>query len=194
VSRTSLHHRFAGVALTLTALLGACGGEDSAGPGGGTGGDLGEGTGAAIPAELVGQWSYGSISPTNFWNEHTGQYAGNAYGVGAWFTFRSRGAYEQFIYQYTQNYGCQTQVWTRIRGNMEVQDDVLTFNPTSGEYKVADNCVASHNYRRDMTGQEISDKQGEEWQWYFAVNPLDNKTYLMMGWVGSEAFYFKPAE
>lgn len=181
--------RMAATLVLATALI-ACSGSDSTGPGAG---NPGGGSGGNVPTELVGEWSYGAISPTNFWNDHTGQYSGNAYGVGAWFTFHAGGTYEQFIYQYTQNYNCQLQVWTWIRGNMDVQDSVISYFPTSGEYKVADNCVASHNYRRDMTSQEINSKQGEQWQWEFALNPNDGKTYLMMGWLGSgQSYHFKP--
>lgn len=187
---------FACVTLTLLTLLAGCGGDNSTGPGaGGPGGDLGDGNGDPIPTELVGQWNYGTISPTNFWNDHTGQYVGNAYGVGAWFTFKSRGAYEQFIYIYTQSYSCVTQSWTWLRGEMTVDNDVITFNPTSGVYKAADNCIESHNFRRNMTAEELQAKQGEQWQWYFAENPIDHLTYLMMGWAGSgQSYYFKQVE
>jgi hypothetical protein len=76
---------------------------------------------------------------------------------------------------------------------MDVQDSVISYYPTSEEYQVADNCVAAHNYRRDMTSQEISSKQGEQWHWEFALNAADGKSCLMMGWLGSgQSYHFRP--
>ena len=71
-------------------LLAACGGSDKvAGPGGG-GGDTPR---SELPAALAGTWVYGNISPTNFWNEHTGQYAGNAYGFADYLSLDESGTY-----------------------------------------------------------------------------------------------------
>lgn len=190
--RRPTHSRVASLTLALvTALsLAACGGDDATNPGNGGGGG---GGGGNVPAALVGEWNYGAISPTNFWNDHTGQYAGNAYGVGAWFTFASDGSFDLFVYQYVQNYNCTTQIWTRMRGPMDESNGIIALYPTKGDYKVADNCIASHNYKRAMTSSELADKQGEQWAWEFAVNPNDNKTYLMLGWAGSgQSYYFQP--
>lgn len=175
--------------LGLILTLAACGGSDGFGPG--TGG-ADPGPGGYVPDELVGSWKYGVISPTNFWDDHTGQYSGNAYGIGAWFTFKANGTYEELVYIYSQQYSCRLQTWTAIKGKMDTDGNLIRLYPTSGNYKVSDTCTSSNNYTRSMTGAELADKQGETWDWQFAVNELDGKTYLYLG-IGGGGYPFTAA-
>lgn len=142
------------------ALLAACGGSDAVtGPGGG-------GTPRSdLPEGLVGRWRYGVVSSTNFWNDHTGVYAGNAYGISDYYDFAANGTYKRLTYIYTNSYGCQTQVWTEMQGTLTADDERFTLYPTQGRYKVADNCAASRNYTRPMTAAELTERQGDVWVW-----------------------------
>lgn len=179
----SAARRVALVALCATAACSAADAADIAGPdgGGGTpGGNPGGGNppATAVPAELLGSWRYGSISPTNFWNDHTGVYSGNAYGMSDHYTFERDGSYTEFAYIYTQSYGCRTQVWTSIEGKVTVADGAFTEYPTKGRYKVADTCAASRNYERAMTAQEIRDRQGRTRQ--FQLRAEGGRTFLQI--------------
>ena len=176
------------LALCLTTVMAACGSDSSTGPGGdsndGPGGNPGGTPGTEVPSELAGAWRYGSISPTNFWDDHTGQYMGNAYGFGDFLSFERSGRYTRLVYIYTNSYGCQTQVWTQMEGTVRVDGFTFALYPTKGRYKVADNCAASRNYERPMTGDELAEKQGDLYNFTFANE--NGRSYLMIGVGDSE--------
>ena len=169
--------RLAAVAAAL--LLAACGGGSDAvaGPGGGNT------PRSDLPAALAGTWVYGNISPTNFWNSHTGQYAGNAYGFADYLALQANGTYTRLVYIYSNVYGCQTQVWTEMKGTLTADGEAFTLYPTQGRYKVADNCAASRNYERPMTGSEVANKQGETFTW--ERTQQNGKTYILVNAPGS---------
>jgi hypothetical protein len=179
--------RLAAVALlSLSTLAAACGGSDSA-----TGPSIGDTPRSEVPEELVGDWLYGSISPTNFWNDHTGQYAGNAYGFSDYWQLDEDGSFQRYIYIYTQNYGCRTQVWTHMQGTVVVSSGSLAAYPQRGDYKVADTCVSRNNYRRAMTRDELLDKQGDEFDYGFDV--LNGQLWLLMAPSGTGSVaHYKP--
>ncbi len=135
----------------LTSLAAGCAVEDATGPdGGGTDG----GTGGSVPAALVGSWRYGVISPTNFWNDHTGVFSGNAYGMSDHYVFNRNGTFKEYTYIYTQSYGCRTQVWVEMNGGVDFDDATFTTEVTGGRFKVSDSCSSSRNYDRAMTDAE----------------------------------------
>ena len=172
--------RLAAVAAVAAALLlAACGGSDKvAGPGGG------DTPRSELPAALAGTWVYGNISPTNFWNEHTGQYAGNAYGFADYLDLDANGTYTRLVYIYTNSYGCMTQVWTEMQGTLTADEWTFTLYPTQGRYKVASNCSASQNYQRPMTAAEVAQKQGESRTWERTQS--NGRTYILVNIPGSD--------
>jgi hypothetical protein len=185
--------RCATLFVALAALLAACGGDSSTGPGDDGEGPDGGTPSSEVPPDLVGSWRYGSISPSNFWNEHTGQYAGNAYGFADYITFQRRGKFTRLVYIYTNSYGCQTQVWTQMEGTVEADDETFTLYPTKGKYKVADNCVQRNNYERPMRANELREKQGDEFRWSFEEGEYDGRTYLAIrGDAGDDPTLYQP--
>jgi hypothetical protein len=198
-------------ALVLCAMLGAACGGDSTGPGGdvptpptdtpsgGNGGDSNGGGngggGASIPAGLAGRWMHGTISPTNFWDDHTGEYMGNAYGMADYVTLGTDGRYEEFVYLYSQVYSCRTQIWTSKQGTYTVDGDVITFHLNSGKYQVADNCSERNNYTRPMNDDEVAEHQDEQWGWQLGESEYDGSTLLYLTWPNvEEPVEYKPAE
>lgn len=154
----------------------ACGGSDKA-----TGPDNPGTPVSDVPTDLSGEWVYGTISPTNFWNDHTGQYSGNAYGIGVWLDLKPNGHYTQLVYIYTQSYNCRTQTWTEMEGTVVVNGSQISFYPWNGQYKASDNCIASHNFQRSMTSSELSSKQGETWAWQIDESSGQPKLYTGPG-------------
>jgi hypothetical protein len=188
---TSLHHparalrsliapsrRAAALAICAVALA-ACGGDSSTGPGGGGGVDP-DTPRSAVPQELARGWMYGLISPTDFWDDHTGQYLGNAYGAADYYTFSSDGHFTELVYIYTQVYSCRTQVWTQMEGTVVVSGSAITKYPSKGQYKVADTCSQRNNYTRPMTASELREKQGQTATWGWETDEYSGKTYLVI--------------
>jgi hypothetical protein len=181
--------RAAALVIAATSLLAACGGGDSA-----TGPDpVDDSTPRTdVPSQLAGNWMYGSISPTNFWDDHTGQYSGNAYGFSDYVILSGNGTYERYIYIYTQYYSCRTQAYTVHRGTVTVSASAIAYYPQRGKYKVTDTCVSSRNYERNMTSEEVHDAQGESWDWELGTGS-NGQTVLLLGPSGSgEQVEYRP--
>lgn len=134
--------------------------------------------GMVLP-EVVGQWKWGSISPTSFWDTTTGKYAGNARSMGSFFDFKPDGTYSQMIYIATYQYGWSVQVWTYHEGTVTFErDGTFTLHPAKGRYKGADNRVAKNNFDRPMGEDDLKKSAGPQ-RWAFKRD--GEKTVLMMG-------------
>jgi len=134
-------------------LAAACTIEDATGPGGDAPGNAPAGS-AAVPSALVGDWRYGSVSPTNFYSDHTGAYSGNAYGFSRHYTFFADGSYKDYVYIYAESYGCRQQNWVEMSGTVQFTGADFTTTVTSGRFKTVDSCSASNDKDRPMTASE----------------------------------------
>ncbi|WP_460634198.1 hypothetical protein [Larkinella terrae] len=112
--------------------------------------------GATIPAELVGKWSYGIFSPTNFW-DYTGKYTGNAYEQALVFEFHANGTYEEYVINSTTSYNCRTEAYTFFKGTVKVNEANHSFviTPTSGNYRGFYSCAPKSNINRDARKDEL---------------------------------------
>lgn len=115
---------------------------------------------AKIPAELVGKWSYGTFSPTNFWN-YNGTYAGNAYEQALVFDFHADGTYEEYVINSTTSYNCRTEAYTYFKGIVTVNEANHSFSiqPTSGRYRGFYACAPKSNINRDAKPTELKLEQ-----------------------------------
>ena len=152
----ALRVRRAAAALAVTLLAACSESADATAPDGAP--DAGDPSGGAVPSAVVGAWRYGSISPTNFWNDHTGTYAGNAYGMSDHYVFEANGKFKEYVYIYTQSYGCRTQAWVEMEGTVSFDASTFTKQVARGRFKVADSCAASRNYDRAMTSAEARER------------------------------------
>lgn len=112
------------------------------------------------PAELVGKWSYGVFSPTNFW-DYTGQYAGNAYEQALVFDIHEDGTYEEYVINSTMAYNCRTQAYTYFKGRISVDAAKHSFviTPSSGTYRGFYSCAPSSNINRAAKANELIQEQ-----------------------------------
>lgn len=120
--------------------------------------ETGEPSGGAgkIPSELVGKWSYGIFSPTNFW-DYTGKYSGNAYEQALVFEFHANGTYEEYVINSTTSYNCRTEAYTFFKGVVKVNEanHSFTITPTSGNYRGFYSCAPRSNINRDARKEEL---------------------------------------
>ncbi len=177
--------------ILLATVLGACGTEVNAvtDP---TDNGNGDGNTSAFPAELVGTWVYGVISPTNFYDAYTGAWVSNAYGTSVLFEFGANGTYKQSILIATSAYSCRSQVFVYNEGKAVVEGSTIKVYPTKGTLRARDNCVAANNYDRP---DNIAAKQGSVYGWTFKLHD-DGKTYLLIGVNGdmSNPSYFRHSQ
>lgn len=117
-------------------------------------------SGNKVPAELVGKWSYGTFSPTNFWN-YNGTYAGNAYEQALVFDIHADGTYEQYVINSTTSYNCRTEAYTYFKGKITVNQNNHSFviTPTSGRYRGFYSCAPKSNIDRDAKSSELKQEQ-----------------------------------
>jgi hypothetical protein len=156
-SSASVRPTWARAALPVVAALlaTACQIEEATGPGDG-GPTNPPPTSGAVPSAVVGNWRYGSVSPTNFYNDHTGAYSGNAYGFSRHYTFDRNGTYKDYVYIYAESYGCRQQNWVEMSGTVQFTGTDFTTTVTSGRFKTVDSCSASNDKDRAMTASERS--------------------------------------
>ncbi|GAB3506919.1 hypothetical protein GCM10027341_40760 [Spirosoma knui] len=117
-------------------------------------------SGGKIPAELVGKWSYGTFSPTNFWN-YNGTYAGNAYEQALVFEFHADGTYEEYVINSTTSYNCRTEAYTYFKGKVTVNaaNQSFVITPTSGRYRGFYACAPKSNIDRAAKSNELKQEQ-----------------------------------
>jgi hypothetical protein len=170
----------AGMAGLLAGLV-ACSSTEPGGAGGGGGG----GTGGTVPAELVGSWYNGSVSPTNYYNPGSGQW-NNAYGEGMFYTFKADGTFEFGYEIQSGSYGCtNTVMWYksgRVDSNPAAQ--TVTVRPRVALLNSQDNCHPEWNYEKPI------DPSPEQLAWHFGKDAYGYDALLLDFPTGDEiAFY-----
>lgn len=117
------------------------------------------------PAEVVGDWRWGTINPMWFENKYTGAYEGHAGGTSAYFTFTKDGRFRRLVYIETNSYGWRTQVMTTTEGTVEFDKDTFRIKTEKGRYKSVSNRVEKHNFERDMTDEERAKDSKTVYHW-----------------------------
>ncbi|MFC4453781.1 hypothetical protein [Deinococcus sonorensis] len=117
-----------GAALVLGLGLTACGGNAGSVPPTGTPGTGGGGGGTALPAELQGEWNYGTISPIEYYDPTSGQYA-EASGTSDILKFTADGTYERTGITVVTTYNCTSKILLHQTGIVTLSGTTLTLTP-----------------------------------------------------------------
>lgn len=120
---------------------------------------------ADVPAEVVGNWRWGTINPSWFVDKYTGAYEGHAGGTSAYFTFTKDGRFRRLVYIETNSYGWRTQVMTTTEGTVEFDRDTFRIKTEKGKYKSVSNRVEKHNFDRPMTDEERAKDSKTVYHW-----------------------------
>jgi hypothetical protein len=72
--------------------------------------------------------------------------------------FAANGTFKEYLYIYTQSYGCRTQAWVEMEGAVTFASGQFTTNVGKGHFKTVDNCASSNNKDRDMTSSERTER------------------------------------
>jgi hypothetical protein len=144
-----------------------------------------DGTNGTVPAELVGSWYYGSVSPTNYYNPGSGQWS-NAYGEGMFYTFKADGTFEFGYEVQAGSYGCtNTVMWYKSGGvNADPSAQTVTVRPRVALLNSKDNCRPEWNYEKEI------DKSPEQLSWRFGQDDWGYDALFLRFPSGEEiAFY-----
>lgn len=139
--------------------------------------------GGKVPADMLGSWSWTTISSVNYQNTTTGQLASPS-GMSAKFTFLPNGRYKFFFYVTQRTYSLVTQATTNAEGTVEFRNDgTFILRPTSGHYN---GNTGSRIIDRPMTAAERKPTT-YYWEW----RTEDGKRNLYMGPTKSSMSRFK---
>jgi hypothetical protein len=136
---------------------------------------------ASVPAEVVGEWRWGTINPGWFENKATGAYEGHAGGTAAYFVFTKDGRFRRYVYIETNSYGWRTQVMTTTEGTVAFAKDSFRLNVETGRYKSVSNRVRKHNFERPMTDDERAKDAKTEYRWKPGRDERTGKPLMMIG-------------
>ncbi|HLL99685.1 MAG TPA: hypothetical protein VK400_01410 [Pyrinomonadaceae bacterium] len=121
-----------------------------------------------VPAELVGNWTSGSVSLLQEKNVTTGQLT-SSYGSSIGYTFSADGAFRYAGLMKSTMYGCTTTLWNDMRGRISIEGDRITFTPTKDYWLNTNSCYPSANKEKNKELEsktynfEIGTKEGREW-------------------------------
>ena len=135
------------IAVALLFAIG-CSKKDS-GPLDASGNPIGNTPRTTIPAQYVGTWIAGTVSPTNFYNGNGGNWQ-NAYGNGMFYTLQADGTFEFGWQAYANSYGCSTRGMVYRRGTAAASDSTINLYDNVARASGTDNCAPSGNYNRSI--------------------------------------------
>ncbi len=165
------------VAALLAGLLSAAArGEDTAPP-----------AERAIPAELVGEWMHGTLSPTTFWDKQTGVYQGNGRSMASYLILNADGTYKEYVYIEMRMYNMVTTVWTTLEGTVKVEGKSIQFTPTRGHYKTA----GTRTIDRPIEESELPEK-ARTCTWRLEKSERDGKQHLIFPFDDGSRFDYTP--
>ncbi|MDO1444938.1 PT domain-containing protein [Rhodocytophaga aerolata] len=130
----------------------------------------------SVPGGMVGNWTQGTFSLTEFWN-YDGSYAGNASEQSNVFVFKDNGECEQYFIMTQRMYNCKTEAYTYKKGTVEFNeaDGSFTFTPASGKARGFYSCAPSSNFSRDSRPEELEVKT-----YYYEMVQMNGKEYMLV--------------
>ena len=140
----------------------------------------------STPAELIGTWSWTTISSVGHVDPTTHQLSSPS-GMSARFTFTADGRYKMFFYVRQQTYGLVTESTTTTEGTVVFAGDgTFTMKPRKGHYQ---GHTGSRVIDRPMTAAERK-PQTYRYQW----RDDDDGRHLYLGPSATAMSRFLPAE
>ena len=141
---------------------------------------------ATVPAELVGDWFWGNISPTRYWNRDTGEFLGHGYSGALSYVFEKDGTYKRYFYLETRLGGDVSGIFSASEGRVTFDGDTFTLKPTKGTYRFTDG--RSKKTEREMRQDEL-ERPGLTFKWRLEHKAGVPPT-LMIGKAGEDARAF----
>jgi hypothetical protein len=108
------------------------------------------------PSGVGGKWSYGTFSPSSFWDAN-GTYNGSAYEQSIAFNFGANGTYEMYVMNSTTYYSCRTSSYSYFKGKAKFNeaDQSIALTPTEGTQRGEYSCTPNKNFKRAANEGEL---------------------------------------
>lgn len=129
--------------------------------------------GSRIPADVIGEWSWTTISSVNYRDTTTNQLMEPS-GMSAKFTFTRDGRYKKFFYVRQRTYSLVTESTTTEEGTVVFNaDGTFLIKPTRGHY-------AGHTGTRPID-RDMTESERKPTTWYWEWRSADGKRQLYIG-------------
>lgn len=145
---------------------------------------------AAVPAGLVGDWFWGTVSPTRYWDRDTGDFVGHGYSGALSYVFAADGTYKRYFYLETRLGGDVSGVFSASEGTVAFTGDTFTLKPTKGTYRFTEG--RSTKKEREMRRDEL-ERPGLVFTYRIEKKP-DGAPVLMVGKEGEDARAFSKSK
>ncbi len=119
----------------------------------------------AVPASMVGKWANGYNSSTQLVDTYNGQFLGNAWQSGKYFSFSADGKHAEFYYM--ANAGLTSSTATKVTGTVTFneQEGSFTFHACYGHYRGWQNGALTVD--RDATAAELANNLTQKYYYSF---------------------------
>ncbi|HEX2865057.1 MAG TPA: hypothetical protein VHN99_10850 [Deinococcales bacterium] len=136
----------------LVAALTACPSAGGAGNPGGSGGDPSWSlnnvpSGSSIPKAMQGEWDYGQVYGTDYYDPSTGKWA-DASGTSDVLKLTADGKYEEVGLMSITTYSCTSKLFVHEIGTVTLTADRMTRTPRR-TYVTGYSCSPAHSYTKD---------------------------------------------
>jgi hypothetical protein len=139
-----------------------------------------------VPAGLVGDWFWGTVSPTRYWDRDTGDFVGHGYSGALSYVFAADGTYKRYFYLETRLGGDVSGIFSASEGTVAFTGDTFTLKPTKGTYRFTEG--RSKKKEREMRRDEL-ERPGLVFT-YRMEKKADGAQVLMVGKEGEDARAF----
>jgi hypothetical protein len=138
---------------------------------------------AAVPEALVGDWFWGNVSPTRYWDADTGDFVGHGYSGALSYVFAKDGTYRRYFYLETRLGGSVSGIFSASEGTVTFTGDAFTLKPTKGTYRFTEG--RSKKRERAMTEDELA-RPGLVFRWRLAEKGKGKPAVLVVGKEGED--------
>jgi len=135
----------------------------------------------------VGDWFWGNISPTRYWDRDTGDFLGHGYSGALSYVFAADGTYKRYFYLETRLGGDVSGIFTASEGTVTFGKGTLTLKPSKGTYRFTE---GRKKPRERAMRQDELERPGLEYKWQLEKD-TDGKPTLKIGKAGEEPRTFK---
>ena len=144
-----------------------------------------------VPSAVVGKWSWGSFSLSNFWG-YDGSYQSKPFEQAFVLDFKPNGEFEEYVINAASSYNCRTEAFSYFKGKVKFNEAEQSFTITqlSGNYRGFYSCYPSKNFKRDARADEL-----KSFTFYYEVTDQGHRQLVLRdNPTDAEGMYLKASD